>query len=118
MKYGVYKVWFLIGLIVISGGMLIYRSNPDDLVAFLTGASIVGINALLLGKGITSIISSRKKFVYILLLVLKYAFLLTTLYITIVIIKLNPIPFILGITTLPVSIVLMTIFLLRRHDNA
>lgn len=118
MKYNVYKIWSVMGLIVILGGLIMYRANHKDLLAFLAGATIVGINAILLGKGVNSIISSRRKTFYIFLLVLKYAFLLTTLYITIVIIKLSPVPFVLGITTLPVSIILMTIFLLRRHDNA
>lgn len=57
--------------------------------------------------------------VFIFLLILKYAFLLTTLYIAIVIIKFHPVPFVVGITILPVSIMMMGIFLmLRRHDNA
>ncbi|MGB9735777.1 MAG: hypothetical protein ACP5JP_06040 [bacterium] len=120
MKNNVYKMWLLIGAIFVIAGVIIFRSTLNDILAFLMGAGIVGINVLLLGRGISAIIgASKRKTAYVLLLILKYAFLLTTLYVTIVIIKLNPIPFISGLTTLPASVIILTIFLmLRRHDNA
>lgn len=120
MKNNVYKIWFWVGAILISVGIVFFRSNLKNVLSFLSGAAIVGINVLLLIKGVSSIIGvSKRKGVYIFLLILKYAFLLTTLYAIIVIIKLNPIPFILGLTTLPASIIVLAIFLmLRRQNNA
>jgi hypothetical protein len=123
MKYNVYKIWLITGMILFACGMfgiLLLRSDRTSIIAFIAGAGIVTINLLLLGKGVSAILGySKNKGVYIFLLILKYAFLLTTLYITIVIIKISPLPFVLGITIMPLSTMVMAIFLmLRRQDDA
>ncbi len=120
MKQRMYRTWIVTGILLFAAGILVFAKDRADSIAFMAGAGIVTINVLLLGKGISAALGySKNKAVYIFLFILKYAFLLTTLYITIVIIKLNPLPFILGVTILPLSIMVMAIFLmLRRQDNA
>jgi hypothetical protein len=120
MKNNVYRIWLITGMIIFAGGILLFRSDAANIIAFIAGAGIVTMNVLLLGKGIAAVLgSSGNKAVYGFLLILKYAFLLTTLYITIVIIKIRPIPFILGITIVPLSSIFMAIYLMvRRQDNA
>ncbi len=123
MRHNVYRVWLLTGALLFACGilgMLLYHRDITDIAAFAAGAGIIGVNIVLLGKGMSAILGqSGNKAVYIFLLILKYAFLLTTLYITIVIIKVRPIPFILGITIMPLSTMVMAIYLMvRRQDNA
>ncbi len=120
MRHFMYKVWVITGVLMIAGGTLLFAPSPADMFAFLAGAGIILVNVLLLAKGISSLLGRTKKQpVFIFLLILKYAFLLTTLYIAIVIIRFNPVPFIAGITTLPLSMMIMAVFLtIRRQDNA
>ncbi|MCL4557157.1 MAG: hypothetical protein M1491_00715 [Deltaproteobacteria bacterium] len=120
MKFGVYRVWTIAGMLIFAVGILLFAKAGADIVSFTAGAIITTVNIVLLGKGVSGQIGHpHKRPAYILLLVLKYAFLLTTLYITIVIIRLNPIPFVAGITVLPLSSMVMAVFLmLRRQDDA
>ena len=123
MKQSLSRIWLLTGALLFACGiigMLICRRGMMDIAAFSAGAGIIGVNIVLLGKGLSAILGhSGNRAVYIFLLILKYAFLLTTLYITIVIIKVRPVPFILGITIMPVSAMVMAIFIMvRRQDNA
>ncbi len=120
MNATTYKVWTIAGILLFAGGILVFRHNLTDLAAFTAGTAIITVNLVLLGKGMSAILGhSGNKAVYIFLLILKYAFLLTTLYITIVIVKVRPVPFMLGITVMPLSTMLMALFfIVRRQDNA
>ncbi len=120
MNSTTYKIWIGAGLLLFAAGAFFYRHTTTDLEAFAAGTGIIAANMVLLGKGMSVIFGqSGNKAVYIFLLILKYAFLLTILYITIVIIKIRPVPFILGITVMPLSTLLMAIYLMvRRQDNA
>ncbi len=145
MTNSIYKIWIITGMFLLAAGIPFFYPDLKRIAAFLAGAGIMFINVLLLGKALTALFGRTQaeaepepghesvispdyegkppakgtQPVFLFLLILKYAFLLTTLYIAIVIIKLHPVPFVVGITILPVSIMMMGIFLmLRRHDNA
>jgi hypothetical protein len=120
MTENMYKIWAITGMVVLLAGIPFFYPDLGHTAAYVAGAGITFINVLLLGKGISALFGrSGKRPVFLFLLILKYAFLLTTLYIAIVIIKLQPLPFVLGITVLPVSTMIMGIFfMLRRRDNA
>lgn len=118
MKINIYKTWIIISLVILAAGILLFVSDKKDITAFLYGAGITFINVILLGRSVSALLThTRKQFTYVFLLVLKYAFLLTAVYAAIVIIKLNPVPFILGITILPLSIIIMALLLMLRRTE-
>ncbi len=118
MNRKVYRVWTVAAALIFFAGILLFAAHGADIVSFVAGAGIAAANVLLLGKGVAALFGyTGKKAVYLFLLVLKYAFLLTTLYIAMVIVKVNPVPFVSGITVLPLSSMAMAVFMMVRRDD-
>ncbi len=120
MRNDIYKTWLVTFAAAFCIGAFLFVSNGANLAAFAIGAGITGINVLILGKGVGALLTgSRHKKLYTVLLLLKYTFLLTTLYVAVVILRLNPVPFAIGITVLPASVTVMAIYyMLRRQEHA
>ncbi|MCL4477555.1 MAG: hypothetical protein M1381_00435 [Deltaproteobacteria bacterium] len=119
MKPFIYKIWIAVCAAVIIAGGVVFSHDKHNFLSFLIGAVIIIIDIGVIGFGIAKLLKHKNKLFFGLLIFLKYPLLLASLYISIVTIKLPVIPFILGITVAPVSIVITGIIsMIGGEQNA